>query len=292
MINTYKETIENELSHYLDWKNYKLEECFPKDIFKAMAYTTLLPAKRLRGILCLEACRVCSKDYKKALPTACAIEMLHAQSLIHDDLPAMDNDDLRRGKPSNHKVFGEAIAILAGDALISFGAQIILQNTLINKNKILLHYLKSAGVFGIVGGQTLDIISEKKKISKAKLYTIQKLKTASLFECALVSGAYCGGAKLKKLKAIRNFAENFGVAFQIVDDILDVTSTSDVLGKTIGKDENVEKATYVSICGLDEARKKANYLIDECYAILKQGEIKSKVFDEILKKLKSKLRSK
>jgi len=164
MITTYKEKLEKNLESYFNIEKYNLPKEFPKEIMEAMAYTTLLGGKRLRGILCLEACNIFSNNYEKALPLASALEMLHAQSLIHDDLPSMDNDDLRRGKPSNHKIFGEAIAILAGDALISLGAQIILESDVKNKEKITLEYLKGAGVFGIVGGQTLDILSEGKKI--------------------------------------------------------------------------------------------------------------------------------
>ena len=288
MIHKYKEEIESSLKEYFNIKKYNLPKKFPPEIMESMAYTTLLGGKRLRAILCLEACKIFSGDYKEALPVACAYEMLHAQSLIHDDLPSMDNDDLRRGKPSNHKVYGEAIAILAGDALISFGGQIILESNIKNKEKVLMEYLKGAGVFGIVGGQTLDILSEGKKIDIETLETIHKYKTAVLFESALASGAYVGGADEKQVNTIKKFSQKFGLAFQICDDILDVVSSTDIMGKTIGKDKDEQKATYVTIFGLEEAKCKLNRTIEESYAILKESNIESKVFEDILNSLKEK----
>lgn len=289
MLKKYKQEVEETLKEFFNSEKYNLPKKFPKEIFESMAYTTLLGGKRLRAILCLEACKIFSNDYKKALDTAAAFEMLHAQSLIHDDLPSMDNDDLRRGKPSNHKVFGEAIAILAGDALISFGGQIILESDIQNKEKVLKEYLKGAGVFGIVGGQTLDILSEGKSIDIETLQTIHKYKTAALFESALVSGALIGGAKENEIKIIRDFAQKFGLAFQICDDILDVISSTDVMGKTIGKDKEEQKATYVSLFGLEDAKCKLHKTIDESYAILKENNISSIVFEQILNSIVEKI---
>lgn len=285
----YKEIIETELKKYFDMKRYNLPPLFPKEIFESMAYTTLMGGKRLRAILCLEGCRMVSSDYKNAIPLACALEMLHAQSLIHDDLPSMDNDDLRRGKPSNHKVFGEAMAILAGDALISFGAQIILENSTINKEEILSSYLKAAGVFGIVGGQSADILSEGEKITPEKLDLIHKYKTGALFECAMQMGALSGGADEEELGVILEFAKNFGLAFQIYDDILDVISSSEELGKTAGKDEKENKATYVKLYGLEASKEKFNILIKKCYNILDESKYHSKVIEEILKGMSEKI---
>ena len=277
MIEKYKTEVEEVLKSYFDINKYNLPKNFPHEIINSMAYTTLLGGKRLRAIFCLEACKIFSGDYKAALPVACAYEMLHAQSLIHDDLPSMDNDDLRRGKPSNHKVYGEAIAILAGDALISFGAQIILESNIKNKEKVLKEYLKSAGVFG-------------KKVDIETLQTIHKYKTAALFKSALLSGALVGGASDEQLEAIEKFSEKFGLAFQICDDILDVISSSEVMGKTIGKDKEEQKATYVTLFGLEEAKLKLVKTIDESYDILKKNNIYSDVFNKILNLITDKIK--
>ncbi len=282
MIEEYKKNIEKKLAQYLDVKNFKLPLTFPGVIFDAMQYTTLLPAKRLRAILCLETCKVLCGNADIAYAPACAIEMLHAQSLIHDDLPSMDNDNLRRGKPANHKVFGEAIAILAGDALISFGAQTILNSKIPNKEQVLNLYLESAGALGIVGGQVLDILSEGKKIDSDTLQTIHKYKTGALFECAMLSGALCANAEGKKMHSIKEFAQNFGLVFQIYDDILDEISSTNDIGKTAGKDKLKQKATYVTVFSLDEAKNKLNCLTEKCYAILKEENLQSSVFNEIL----------
>ena len=280
MINEYKTIIEENLEKYFDERLQNPEYKLFKDVIESMKYTTCLGGKRLRAIFCLEACRIFSGDYKAAIPTACAIEMLHAQSLIHDDLPCMDNDDLRRGKPSNHKVYGEAIATLAGDALISFAPQIIIEKTpkTVPFDKIvrlLYEYSIAAGAFGIVGGQTADIEAENRneKIPVEHLNFIHKYKTGALFKFSLVSGA------------IEKFGGKFGLAFQIKDDILDVTSTTDVMGKTLGKDENANKSTYVTIFGLESAKEKLKGVIQECYDILEKDSIKTEVLDKIVKSL-------
>ncbi len=286
MFKEYVDALERELCALFE--NPKLEK--HSLIKEAMAYSALLPSKKLRGILCLEACRIFAGNWKQALPTACAIEMLHTQSLIHDDLPCMDNDDLRRGKPSSHKVFGEAVAVLAGDALISYGAQVILERTPNSVPretllKVLNGYLSAAGAFGIVGGQVADIISEGKKVSLEELEFIHKFKTGTMFEFALNAGALLGGADEKGCAAVQKFAQNYGLAFQIKDDILDATSTIEELGKTTGKDAKVQKATYVTILGINGAREKLNGLIQNCYDIIEAEHIKTDVFVEILKKL-------
>ncbi len=292
MISEYKKIIEESLEKYFDERLQNPEYTLFKDVIESMKYTTCLGGKRLRAVFCLEACRIFSGDYKAAIPTACAIEMLHAQSLIHDDLPCMDNDDLRRGKPSNHKVYGEAIATLAGDALISFGPQIIIEKT--PKNipseriiELLRQYSIAAGAFGIVGGQTADIEAENRneKISAHHLNFIHKYKTGALFKFSLISGALLGGADKDQLDTIEKFGEKFGLAFQIKDDILDVTSTSDIMGKTLGKDENANKSTYVTIFGLDTATEKLKNIIQECYDILEKDNIKTEVLEKIVNSL-------
>ncbi len=294
MIKEYKEIIEKKLEEYFDERLKNPEYKLFKDVIESMKYTTCLGGKRLRGILCLEACKMFSDGYEAAIPASCALEMLHAQSLIHDDLPCMDNDDLRRGKPSNHKVYGEAIATLAGDALISFAPQIIIEKTpkTVQPEKIvkLLHeYFIAAGAFGIVGGQTADIEAEnsKEKISIEHLKFIHKYKTGALFKASLLLGAIIGGADENQLEIIKNFGDKFGLAFQIKDDILDFTSTTEIMGKTVGKDENSNKSTYVTIFGLESAKEKLNNAIADCYDILNSNGLKSDVFEKIIKSLEN-----
>ena len=286
MFNKYVEEIDNELKNCFEDKRFWLHP----EIQEAMAYTTLLPSKKLRAVFCLETSRIFSGDYKRALPLACAIEMLHSQSLIHDDLPSMDNDDFRRSKPANHKVFGEAIAILAGDALISYGVQTIIEKTpkVVAPEdilKIVNLYSKVAGAFGIVGGQVADLKSECKKITIDELEFIHTYKTAAMFELAIVGGAIVGGANEAQIEALTKFARTYGYAFQIKDDILDVVKTTEELGKTAGKDEKSEKSTYVTLFGLDKAKEKLNSLICECYDIISLMDIESEVYREILEKL-------
>lgn len=290
MINDYKNIIEKTLEEYFDDKLKNKEYTLFKDVLESMKYTTCLGGKRLRAVLCLESCRIFSGGYEAAIPTACAIEMLHAQSLIHDDLPCMDNDDLRRGKPSNHKVYGEAIATLAGDALISYAIQTIIEKT--PKNiapekiiEVLRQYAVAAGTFGIVGGQTADIEAENKKVSLEHLNFIHSYKTGALFKFSLIAGAILGGADERQIEIIKEFGEKFGLAFQIKDDILDVTSTTEIMGKTVGKDANVNKSTYVTIFGLEGAKEKLEGVIKECYGILEDNNIKSDVFKSIINTL-------
>lgn len=279
------EKVNNALEKYMDIQ-------YPEDIFKSMKYTVTLPGKRLRPVMCLEACRFFGGNIEDAMPTACAIEMLHAQSLIHDDLPCMDNDDFRRGKPSNHKVFGEAIATLAGDALLSYGPQLIIEQS---KNlpaervlQVLNEYMKAAGAYGIIAGQVADIENEKAKVKDAKtLEYIHTHKTADLFRLALKAGAIIAGADKKALEEMNVFAQKFGLAFQIYDDILDEISTFEELGKTVGKDKACDKLTYVSLYGLEKAQEKLNSLFIEIYDII--DKYHSEVFRSIVDRMKSKI---
>lgn len=268
---------------------------YPADIFKAMKYTLMLSGKRLRPIFCLETVRMLGGNIEQAMPTACAIEMLHVQSLIHDDLPCMDNDDFRRGKPSNHKVFGEANAVLAGDALLTFAPQLIIEKTeglfkerLIN---VLHEYTKFAGVYGLIAGQVVDIDSEKgvfENTSKEEtLDFIHLNKTATLFRLAMRTGAIIAGADTRIIEKFDKFATTFGMAFQIYDDIMDEISSFEEMGKTIGKDKNAGKLTYVSLYGLENAKKKFNENIKICYDIINNYD--SKIIKEILDKLSKRI---
>jgi len=196
-----------------------LEEKYPEDIFKSMRYSVLAKGKRLRPVMCLEACRVFGANIEDAVPTACAIEMLHAQSLIHDDLPCMDNDDFRRGVPTNHKVFGEATAVLAGDALLTFAPQLILQKSKNLDDKIKLklveEYCIAAGAYGLIAGQIVDIASEGKQISAETLEFIHTHKTADLFKLSLKSGAIIAGANEEQISSMEKIGQKLGFAFQI-----------------------------------------------------------------------------
>lgn len=288
--------------------NKKLDEymeiVYPHKIFKSMKYTVMLPGKRLRPIMCLEACRIFGGDIELAIPTACAIEMLHAQTLIHDDLPCMDNDDYRRGQLTNHKVFGEAMAVLAGDALLTFAPQIILKNSnqlgAENLIKIMEEYFQAAGAYGVIAGQVADIESEKiysayqafdteeefTEEDSELLHFIHLHKTSDLFKLALRSGAIIGGADATGLEVITLFGEKMGIAFQIADDILDEVSTFEEMGKTLGKDKAAGKLTYVTLYGLKKAKSDLSKLVDECFKILNKNNLKSEIFETILNKIK------
>lgn len=259
---------------------------YPQEIFESMRYSVLAGGKRLRPVMCLEACRIFGGKIEDAIPVACAIEMLHAQSLIHDDLPCMDNDDFRRGKPTNHKVYGEATAVLAGDALLSFAPQLIIQKSenlsAETKLKLVEEFCIAAGAYGIIAGQVVDIDSEGKKITPETLEFIHTHKTADLFKCALKCGAIVAGASEDKIKAMDNFGQKLGFAFQICDDILDETSTFEELGKTLGKDKDANKPTYTAIFGLEKARNEVSCLLEDTCAIMSEYGIESKIFSEII----------
>lgn len=226
------------------------------EIYEAMKYSLMAGGKRLRPILMLEVARLFGKDWEDVKEFACALEMIHTYSLIHDDLPAMDNDDLRRGMPTNHIKFGESTAILAGDALLNKAFETVLSashlesNVLIKAMKVLSH---SSGTEGMIGGQIVDIASEGKDISIEMLKYIHSLKTGAIIRSACVVGAIISGANENEITAIDEYAINLGIAFQIRDDILDVTGTAEELGKPIGSDIDLNKSTYVSLCGIDKS---------------------------------------
>ena len=293
-----------KMNEYIELVNKKIDEympiCYPQKIFKSMKYTVTLPGKRLRPVMCLETCRMFGGNYEDAIPTACAIEMLHAQTLIHDDLPCMDNDMYRRGQLTNHMVFGEAHAVLAGDALLTFAPQTILKYS---KNlssekllKIMEEYFHAAGAYGVIAGQVVDIESEK--LSQMQgfdtedeqlpeiLDFIHTHKTADLFKLTLRTGAIIANATDEQLEEITKFGQKLGVAFQIADDILDETSTFEEMGKTMGKDKEEGKLTYTSLYGLDKAKQDLNKILDECFEILNKNNLHSEVFEQILNKIR------
>ena len=275
-----KDEVEKKLDEYVP-------VLYPEEIYKSMKYSLSAGGKRLRPVMALEVSRLISGSYENALPTACAIEMLHTQSLIHDDLPCMDNDDFRRGKPSNHKAFSESTAVLAGDALISYGIKIIIDKTPKTVSsetllKIINEYCIAAGTEGIIGGQIVDIASENQKTDNITLDYIHEFKTAKMFVFAVKAGAILGGASEKQIASLVDFAEKFGHAFQIYDDILDEISTLEELGKTPGKDSNSHKATYTTVYGIDNAKNKVKELCNYCCDILVRNNLKSEILSGII----------
>ena len=233
----------------------------PESLREAMRYSLLAGGKRLRPILCLAACELAGGDGDLALPTAVALEMIHTMSLIHDDLPAMDNDDLRRGRPTNHKVFGEANAILAGDALLTRAFEMVaLRSPGLPAERLLAvvgELSLASGAPGLVGGQVVDLECEGKAVDLDTLEYIHLHKTGALLRACVISGAQIAGASEALLTALGTYARGIGLAFQIIDDILDVTASSEVLGKTAGKDLTADKTTYPKLLGLEESRRRA-----------------------------------
>ena len=226
-----------------------------KGLFEAIEYSLLAGGKRLRPILCFEFCRLCGADWKNAAPLAAAVEMIHTYSLIHDDLPCMDNDDYRRGRPTNHKVYGEAMAILAGDALLTDAFAVASTASLEGKSMgdAIAVLSECAGSLGMVGGQVLDIQSELRKLTEQEVLDIQSRKTGALIRAACCIGAIAGGASEKQMEAAGLFASCLGLAFQIRDDMLDVIGDAKALGKAVGVDEN--KNTFVRLYGLEKCQE-------------------------------------
>ncbi|MFL0722732.1 MAG: geranylgeranyl diphosphate synthase CrtE, partial [Prochlorococcus sp.] len=244
----------------------------PEQLREAMRYSLLAGGKRLRPILCLAACELAGGDSEQALSTAVALEMIHTMSLIHDDLPAMDNDDLRRGRPTNHKVYGDAVAILAGDALLTRSFEMVaLRSPGVAPERLLKvvgELSVVAGAPGLVGGQVVDLECEGKQVDLDTLEFIHLHKTGALLSACVICGALIGGAEEDLIDALRIYARGIGLAFQIIDDILDVTASSDVLGKTAGKDLIADKTTYPKLLGLEESRRRAELLVSEAKAAL------------------------
>jgi geranylgeranyl diphosphate synthase, type II len=233
------------------------ENVRPPSIHRAMRYSVQAGGKRIRPILCLESARMFTEKVDGAVQVGCALEFIHTYSLIHDDLPSLDNDDLRRGKPTNHKVFGEAIAILAGDALLTLAFQTLAAAPLdpIERVKVIAEVGAAAGTIdGMVGGQVADLEAEGKPLDKATLEYIHRSKTAALIRGSIVAGAIAVGATEEDVSRLRGFGDAIGWAFQVVDDILDVEESSAALGKTAGKDQSQKKATYPALYGMEESR--------------------------------------
>jgi geranylgeranyl diphosphate synthase type II len=244
----------------------------PVTIHKAMRYSLFAGGKRMRPALCLAAAEACGGSDADAMPLACAVECIHTYSLIHDDLPAMDDDDYRRGKLTNHKVFGEGIAVLAGDALLTQAFEIAAQCKgwpRYKHQQIFRELTWASGSLQLIAGQVADLEGEGKKTSTAQLKYIHERKTSALLCCSVRLGGMSANCTSAQLKALTDFGYHVGLAFQVIDDILDVTQTSEKLGKTAGKDTKAQKATYPSIVGLEKSRKIAEELTGKAFAALK-----------------------
>src|SRR5438105_971098 len=243
----------------------------PTSIHAAIRYSVFAGGKRIRPVLCLEATRIFSAEVAPALHPACAIEFIHTYSLIHDDLPALDNDDLRRGKPTCHKKFGEAIAILAGDALLTLAFETIGAAPVQAEQRVMMlsEIARSAGTMnGMVGGQVADLEAEGKAVGAQMLEYIHRAKTAALIRASITAGAICAGAREEDVAKLRHFGDTIGWAFQVTDDILDVEESSAALGKTAGKDIAQQKATYPAVYGLERSHEIANELSAKAIAEL------------------------
>ncbi len=266
----YLEHVEAALKSYLPDKN-----CREKKLLDAMEYSLEAGGKRVRPLLVLEFCKLCGGKVEKAMPFACAVEMIHTYSLIHDDLPCMDNDDLRRGKPSNHKAFGEDTALLAGDALQTLAFDILTRDETAElvgdaaSRKAALTLARYAGCSGMVGGQMIDLQSENTVVSIDTVKDLVTKKTACLIQAACELGCIAAGADEGKLRAASVYGKSIGLAFQIQDDILDCTSTDEELGKPVGSDAENQKNTFVSLLGLDACRKLVEEYTAQAVAALR-----------------------
>jgi geranylgeranyl diphosphate synthase type II len=251
-----------------------LTVAYPDTIYEAMRYSLMAGGKRLRPILCLASCELMGGHDAQAMATACALEMIHTMSLIHDDLPAMDNDDYRRGKLTNHKVYGEDVAILAGDALLTYAFEYVARQTqdvpAERVLRVVADLARAVGAEGLVGGQIVDLASEgDPQVTVETLNYIHTHKTGALLEVSVTAGAVLAGADEAQVATLSGYAQRIGLAFQIVDDVLDITATSEELGKSAGKDLQAQKATYPSFWGIEASRQQAQQLVDEAKAAVR-----------------------
>jgi geranylgeranyl diphosphate synthase type II len=260
--------VEEALEHYLPG-----EDNIPADIYKAVRYSVFNGGKRIRSILCLAAAEAIGGDLGPAIPVACALELIHSYSLIHDDLPAMDNDDFRRGKPTCHKVFGENIAILAGDALLTEAFVLLshVEKVRLSAERrlaVIQEIAKAAGICGMIGGQALDVLSGKSEPNENMLREIHRRKTGALIVAAIKSGAIIFNARKDKIQALAEYGINVGLAFQIADDILNVEGNRELMGKETGSDAAHNKLTYPSLLGMGKAKEKLAKYINAAEASL------------------------
>lgn len=262
-----KKEVDTWLQNYFTGKG-----TYNKKIYEAMHYSIGAGGKRIRPLLMLLTYNLYKEDYKAILPVSCAIEMIHTYSLIHDDLPCMDDDDLRRGKPTNHKVFGENIAVLAGDALLNEAMNIMFDfcshENVKGKIEACAVISKAAGAEGMVGGQVVDVLSENIKIGEEELLYMHNKKTGAIIKASIISGAIMGEAPQKDIRILSEYGDNLGLAFQIKDDILDVTGDTSKLGKKIHSDENNNKTTFINLYGLKKCNDMCSELTKKCMELL------------------------
>lgn len=269
-ISIIKQEINKWLKDYFENKG-----TYNKKIYEAISYSINNEGKRIRPLLCILTYNMYRKDYADIMPVACALEMIHTYSLIHDDLPCMDDDDLRRGEPTNHKVFGEAMAVLAGDGLLTEASHVLFEfckDSYKSSLEACNYILMQSGTEGLVGGQTVDILNEDKKISLEELLYLHNKKTGALINASIISGAILGNASEHDIEILKKFSDNLGLVFQIKDDILDVEGDVSIIGKNINSDQNNNKSTFVKQFGIEECKKECNFLTDECFTLLKQIE--------------------
>ena len=289
-------TATETISHYLVRRAAEVNEWLdrlvpsettpPEQLHRAMRYSLLAGGKRLRPALVLAAGEAFGADTDDLMPAACAIEMIHTYSLIHDDLPAMDNDDLRRGRPTCHKAFGEAVAILAGDALLTQAFRVLAADApkrdAERQVRVIREVATAAGtVEALIGGQMADIESEGENVDGSTLEYIHRSKTGAMIAASVVVGGIVAGANGDQVEKLRAYGQCIGLAFQIADDILDVTSTSEQLGKTPGKDQAANKATYPAIHGIAASQTRARELVEEAVEIVSSLGLKTQVLEEI-----------
>ena len=272
-LRTRQKVIDRALDRYLPKTSTK-----PVTLHKAMRYSLFAGGKRLRPILCLAAAEACCGNVDNALPLACAVECIHTYSLVHDDLPSMDNDDFRRGRPTCHKVFGDAIAVLAGDALLTIAFEIVSTAKAAPRydiSTLLREIAVAAGSQKLIAGQVADLEAEGKRVKRDQLRFIHENKTAAMLKSSIRLGAMSANADATKLSAITQFGERLGLAFQVIDDILDVTQTSEILGKSAGKDVAARKATYPAVIGLEKSRAEARRLTRQAHdalSVFREGD--------------------
>jgi len=279
---SYADMINDFLEGYI-----KENDLIEKSIYSAMRYSLLAGGKRLRPVLALSVCDMLKGDLNEVLPFACAVEMIHTYSLIHDDLPAMDNDDYRRGKPTNHKIYGESLAILAGDGLLNMAFELMLESTsnncnnIENKVKAMEYISKSSGVKGMIGGQVIDTESENKQVPIQTLEHMHRCKTGALIKAPVVSAAIICNASCEELRSLELYAEGLGLAFQIKDDILDVEGSTEKLGKQVGSDMSNKKTTYVSIYGLEKSKQMLKRTTEEAIKSIEKFGTKASFLKEL-----------
>ena len=282
----YKELVEEHLMDFIPEVDHK-----SITLYESMKYSLTAGGKRIRPVLLLAACDFAGGDIREALPYACAMEYIHTYSMIHDDLPAMDNDDYRRGRKTTHVVYGEDMGILAGDALLNYAFETafhafeLCPQDSLKIGKALQVLGEKAGIYGMIGGQVIDVKETGKQIDREVLDTIYELKTSALIEASMMVGAILAGATDEELEKVEQMASNIGIAFQVQDDILDVTSTEEVLGKPIHSDEKNEKTTYVTLYGIEKASAVVEERSKEAIALLHELPGENDYLEELIIKL-------